>query len=354
MKKQRTYGIDLARTVAIIFVLAVHSLLYNGFYEQPMQGIGMAVGTVLRMALISAVPLFLLLTGFLCINRRWSRGYYRKLLPVLMVYLLASLGCLLVRILWVGESMSLLGMLRRILDFTGAPYAWYVEMYIGLFLVMPFLNAGWAALDDGKRKVLLFTLTAMTALPTLVNLVWQIVPDWWTGVYPLTYYFWGAWLREHPIQGKRLRLFLGWIGTAAAVGLIYFALHQLLRPGQTFYSWDYNYRASLPTLVQTVCLFSFLRQFDGNRTPAPVRWCVNRVAKITLPIHLISYVTDCFLYPVLCRLVPTVTLRICALPVVVLVHLAVTAVMGQVIDWISNAVVKLLPEKKEECVSSNR
>lgn len=351
MEKQRTYGIDLARAVAITFVLAVHSLLYNGFYEQPVQGLAMAAGTMLRMALISAVPLFLLLTGFLCINRRWSRGYYRKLLPVLLVYLLASLACLLVRALWVGEHFSLLGAFRRILDFSAAPYGWYVEMYIGLFLLMPFLNVMWAALDGQKRKVLLVTLTAVTALPTLVNLVWQIVPEWWTGIYPLTYYFWGAWLREHPIQGKRVRLLLGWLGIAAAVGLTYYVLHQLLRPGQTFYSWDYEYRAALPTLAQTVCLFSFLRQFDGSHTPAPIRWCVNRIAKITLPIHLLSYVTDCFLYPILCRLVPTVALRLCLLPVVLIVHLAVTGVMAQVVDWLSNAIVKLVPEKKEAVIS---
>lgn len=354
MSKQRTYGIDLARAVAICFVLAVHSFLYNGFYEHPLQGISMAGGTILRMAFISAVPLFLLLTGFLCINRRWSKGYYRKLLPVLLVYLLACAVCLLVQRFWVGETISVLGAFRRILDFSAAPYGWYVEMYIGLFLIMPFLNAGWHALDDGKRKVLVITLTAMTALPTLINLVYQIIPDWWTGMYPLTYYFLGAWLREHPIQAKRRWLFLGWIGIAAVVGLVYYVLHQVIRPGQVFYSWDYNYRASLLTLVQTVGLFSCLRQFDGSRTPTPVKWCVNRVAKITLPIHLISYVTDVLIYPVLCRLVPTVALRICLLPVVVLLHLTISGIMAQVIDWASNCIMKLVPEEKNERVLNGK
>ena len=354
MNKQRTYGIDLVRAVAICFVLAVHSLLYNGFYEQPLQGIEMAVGTILRMAFISAVPLFLLLTGFLCINRRWSKGYYRKLLPVLLVYLLAAVVCILVRIFWAGEVISLFGILRRILDFSAAPYGWYVEMYIGLFLIMPFLNAGWFALDDGKKKVLVITLAVLTAAPTLINLVYQIIPDWWTGIYPLTYYFLGAWLREHPLQAKRRWLFLGWIGIAAAVGVVYYVLHQVLRPGQVFYSWDYNYRAGLPTLVQTVCLFSCLRQFDGSCAPAAVKWCVNRVAKITLPIHLISYVTDILIYPVLCRLVSTMALRICLLPVMVLINLVISGVMAQIIDWVSNGIMRLVPEEKKEHVLSGK
>lgn len=354
MQKQRHFGIDLARTVAITLVLSAHAFLYNGYYEQPLQGAAMACATILRMAFISAVPMFLILTGFLCINRRWSKGYYRKLLPVLLVYLLASVVCILVKRFWVGEAMSLLGVFRRILEFSAAPYGWYVEMYIGLFLIMPFLNAGWNALDDGKRKVLVITLAAMTALPALINQIYQIVPEWWTGIYPLTYYFLGAWLKEHPIKAKRGWLFLGWIGIAALVGLAYYVQHQIIRPGEVFYSWEYNYRASLPTLLQTVCLFSCLRQFDGSRTPAPGKWCVDRIAKITLPIYLVSYVADILIYPVLCRLVSSMALRICLLPVMVLINLIISGIMAQMIDWVSNGVMKFVPEKKEEYVSSGK
>ncbi len=354
MSKERTYGIDLTRTVAICFVLAVHSLLYNGFYSQSVQGVEMALGLIARMALISAVPLFLMLTGFLCVGRRWSRGYYRKLLPVLLIYLLACAVCLLVRIFWAGEAISLLGIARRVLDFSAAPYGWYVEMYMGLFLIMPFLNAGWHALEDKGKKALLLSLVVMTALPTLINLVEQIVPAWWTGIYPVTYYFVGAWLREHPIRAKRRWLFLGWIGIAAVVGMAYYVLHQVLRPGQVFYGWNYDYRASLPTLVQTVCLFSCLRQFDGSRTPAPVKWCVGRIAKITLPIHLVSYVGDILIYPVLCRHVASMAVRLALTPVMLLVNLVICGILGQLIDWAANAICKRIPERKKEFAVSEK
>lgn len=348
MEKQRCYGIDLARAVAITFVLSVHSFLYNGYYDEPLQGIGMAVGTILRMALISAVPLFLILTGYLCVSRRWSAGYYRKLLPVLLTYLLASAACLAFKVLWMGEEISVLGMARRVLDFSAAPYGWYVEMYIGLFLLMPFLNAAWNALEERGKKALLITLIAMTALPALVNLYYQIVPDWWTEIYPLTYYVLGAWLREHPVTARRRWLLAGWIASAAAAGLVQYAVQQRFFPGQPFYSGNYNYRASLLTLAQTVCLFSCLRQFDGSRTPAPVHWCVDRVARLTLPIHLLSYIADMLIYPVLCAAVPTVSARMICLPLAAGVNLAVSGLAAWVVDRVVNAVIKRIPSGKKE------
>lgn len=350
MAKQRDYGIDLARAVAITLVLAVHSFLYNGYYNEPLEGIGMAVSTILRMAFISAVPLFLILTGYLCVGRRWSKGYYRKLLPVLLTYLLAAAACLAFRILWLKEDISLLGMIRRVLDFSAAPYGWYVEMYIGLFLLMPFLNLVWHALEEQGKKVLLVTLLVMTALPPLVNLYQQILPDWWTGIYPLTYYALGAWLREHPVTAKRRWLLLGWIAAAAAAGMVQYAVQQRLFPGQPYYGGSYNYRASLLTLVQTVCLFSLLRQFDGSRTPAPIHWCVDRVAKLTLPIHLLSYMTDMLIYPVLCAHVPTVNARVICLPLMAAVNLVITGLVAWVMDWIVNAIIKRIPGGKKEPV----
>lgn len=352
MEKQRYYGIDLARTVAISLVLAVHSFLYNGFYNEPLQGIGMAVSTILRMAFISAVPMFLILTGYLCVGRKWSKGYYRKLLPVLLTYLLASAVCLAFRILWLGEEISVLGIFRRILDFSAAPYGWYVEMYIGLFLIMPFLNIVWHALEEQGKKVLLITLVVMTALPTLINVFYQFVPEWWAGVYPLTYYALGAWLKEHPVKCKRCWLLLGWLGLATVAGLIQYVLQQVRLPGQAFYGWNYEYRASLLTLAQTVCLFSFLRQFDGSRTPAPVHWCVDRIAKLTLPIHLISYVTDMLIYPVLCEIVPTVNGRLCLLPVMVLINLVITGLIAWVVDRLVNIIMERVPQEKKEKVNA--
>lgn len=348
MERQRDFGLDLVRAAAAVFVLSVHFFLNNGFYSAPLQGAEMAAGAVLRMAFMTCVPLFMTLTGYLRIGRKWSRDYYRGLLPVVLTYLLASAACLAFRMGVQGEQFSALGVIRQFLGFAAAPYSWYVEMYIGLFLLAPFMNAAWHGLEARGRNALVLTLVVMTALPLLVNLYAQLLPRWWTGIYPLTYYVVGAWLREHPVTVKRRWLALGWLGLSAAGGLAQYVGQGLLRPGEPLLVGGFNYFGSFLTLAETVCLFCCLRQFDGSKAPAPVRWCVGRVARLSLPLYLMSYITDQLIYPPLLAAFPDAGGSLPWLPVMAAVSLVCSGLMAQVLDWAVRGLMKLVPKGKQK------
>lgn len=347
-KRQKSYGLDVARAAAVTLVLSVHFFLNNGFYYAPVAGKSALVSCVVRMLCMTCVPLFLLLTGYLCVERRWEKGYYRKLLPILFTYLLASVVCVAFRMSCLGERYPLRTVLRGFTDYSAAPYAWYIEMYIGLFLLSPFFNAAWSNLDERGQKALLLTLLGLTALPTVTNQVEPVLPDWWITIYPLTFYAAGAWLRKHPIRIKSRRLLLCWLGLAALMGL-----KGYVNSGGGTYIWmlEDNWN-SLTLLVQTVCLFSCLVRCTGEHTPAPVRWCVGRVARLSLGIYLISYVADQLIYPVLNRLVPEVNRRIWWMPVVLPAVLVCSCVMAQPIDWAAGALMKLVPAKKQTAQES--
>lgn len=345
-KRTRDFGLDLIRAAAAVLVLSVHFFMNDGFYDAPFQGAGMAASAVIRMACMTCVPLFMVLTGYLCVDRAWGRGYYRKLMPILLTYLLAAAVCLAFRWLWLGERFSALGALRRILDFSAAPYAWYVEMYIGLFLLTPFLNAAWRGLEERGRRALLATLVVMTALPTVTNLAGQVLPDWWTGVYPLTYYAAGAWLREHPVTVKKRWLLAGWLGLAAVAGLGQYAGQALLWPGSSFQTGGVNYWGSLLVLVETVCLFSLLNRCSGERCPAPIRRCVGQTARLSLPIYLISYVTDQLVYPPLMAAVPDAGSRLPWMPLSVASNLICAGLLAWVLDRAAQGLMRLVPKQK--------
>ena len=36
--------------------------------------------------------------------------------------------------------------------------------------------------------------------PSSSSVYHQLMPDWWTGMYPITYYFMGCYLRDHPLM----------------------------------------------------------------------------------------------------------------------------------------------------------
>ena len=339
---ERNFGLDLVRAAATVLVLAVHFFLNSGFYDLPLQGAGMAAGAAARMACMTCVPLFMLLTGYLCVRRQWSPGYYWKLAPILLTYLVAGAVCQVYEKFALGLPVTLKYVAVHYLSFSAAPYGWYVEMYIGLFLLSPFVNAAWGALGPRGRRALCLTLVAMTALPMAANLPGQILPDWWTGIYPLTYYVLGAWLREHPVKWKSGWLLAGWLGLAAGTGLLRFALAH----GQNFGYAAVSDWGSLLVLGESVCLFSLLRRGTGARCPRAVRWCVHRVAKLSLAIYLISYITDQIIYPLLREAVPDPVGRLAFLPVMVAVSLVCSGLLGQGVEWISAALLRLLPRRR--------
>ena len=122
--KQRDFGLDLARASAGVLTLSVHFFLNSGFYEAPAAGKTMLAACVVRMLCMTCVPLFLLITGYTCVGRRWSKGYYRKLLPVLSTYVLAGAACLAFRALWQGERFGAREAVRQFTTYSAAPYGW--------------------------------------------------------------------------------------------------------------------------------------------------------------------------------------------------------------------------------------
>lgn len=331
---KRSFGLDLARATAGVLVLSVHFFLNNEFYQTPVVGGTMLAACVARMLCMTCVPLFLVLTGYTCIHREWSKGYYRKLYPILLTYLGASGVCLVFRVAVLKEALAPLGMVRRVLDFSAAPYAWYIEMYIGLFLLSPFLNAAWRALDDRAKRALLLTLVALTALPGMVNQWAQVLPQWWTAIYPLTYYALGAWLRERPWKAKGWQLLLGWLALAALTGVKGYLTAQ---------GGPYNWMAednwgSWSLTLQAALLFSALVKV--KTFPKPLKWLVERVAALSLGMYLVSYVADRLVYPRLIAAVPAAHRRLWWMLPTVLATVTLSCLLAQLIHWLTAAILR--------------
>ena len=346
MKKERDFSLDAVRACAAVLVIAVHFFLHTGFYDLPLTGPVMALGAWLRMAFMPCVPLFLMLSGYFCARRRWSRRYPLGLVPVLLVYLLCGTVCLLFRVLYLKEPLRLLDALKQYPAFSAAPYGWYVAMYLGLYLLMPFLNTAWRGLDRSEQGALLLALLLLVSLPTLTNLFFQLLPDWWTALYPAAYYLLGVWLRDPPERLTRLGggwLLLGWLSAAAAA----VALRWVFAGGGTFTWTSYTDYNSVFVAVEAVCAFLLLRRCRGDRFPKLLRRGVSRLAQLSLPVFLLSYVFDSLFYPILNSAVPTLKGRLPFLPLMVLGILLCSALSGLLIDAAARGLLRLLPERAQ-------
>lgn len=154
------------------------------------------------------VCLFMMLTGYLNINKKPCKSYYKGGIRVLVSYLLFSVLTIAFRKYYLGEGLSWGQWLMKITDFSAIPYGWYIEMWIGLFLLTPFLNILWRGVDGKRNRLLLIaTLFVMTALPDFTNRYGMYLsPGYWrTAAYPLLYFFLGCYVREYqPMVNRKL------------------------------------------------------------------------------------------------------------------------------------------------------
>ena len=88
--KERSPGLDLVRTLAVLCVLVTHAIAYTGVMDVSPASPVWCVYLVLRFAAMAGVPLFLLLSGYLCCEKRLSHTYYGGGISVVLSYVLIA------------------------------------------------------------------------------------------------------------------------------------------------------------------------------------------------------------------------------------------------------------------------
>lgn len=316
-KKERNLGADFVRISACYLVLSVHFFLNIGFYGEIMDGARMFIMEFMRTAFMACVPLFLMLSGYLMRTKKLGKRYYARGGRMLAVYLLSSIACIVYKLVVLGTGHPLETILG-IFNYTAAPYAWYIEMYIGLFLLAPFLNLLYGALPSKNAKhALIATLLFLTAVPQMVNVYnlldaswWahpssgtnyvQLLPQWWRNLYPVTYYFIGAYLGEYKV---RLRPGAGW--TALLAVLLANGTYNCWRSAGRKMIWGiWNDWGSLMMLVPSVLLFLLLVNRNNTGRPPAYRKAVALTSDLTLGVYLVSYIFDTEFYRILKERVP--------------------------------------------------
>lgn len=290
-EKNRITGIDFVRVLAVFFVICVHFFLHNGFYQEAMLGKRMLLMTSMRWLFFTCVPLFLVLTGYLNWKKKFQRKSYWRLGEILISYLFISIVIILFKVFYLKQEISLTEWGFKILNYTAANYAWYIEMYIGLFMLIPFLNLIYHGLETRRQKeFLLLVMLFVTSIFSVTNLYHKILPDYWASFYPITYYFIGAYIAEYQIKVKKKYSALGII----LVILLETAVAFHISNGYPFRANSFDAWGSLTNTMATVFLFLFFYDLDLKNKIA--RWIVIDISKVSFDMYLISFVFDSMIY----------------------------------------------------------
>ena len=288
----RSINLDVIRILAFLFVVSVHSFTNLEWYQQTISNSSYFPVLILRDFFIICVPLFMLISGYLLKNRKFSIEHYKKIFKVIIIYIIASIIVILFRKYYLNESFNFTSIVLNILNFKGAPYAWYIEMYIGLFLLVPFLNIIYDSLKTKQnRKWLILIMIFLTILPNILNIKYKIVPGYWVNFYPVTYYFVGAYLRDYKIEIKTYKKILFLI-----IFLLLFGLFEYFVCKGKIFNWSiYNTYNGLPFI--TACIvFDLLVNVNFKRVSNKLSEFLKKCSSVTLGAYLVSYIFDSFIY----------------------------------------------------------
>lgn len=80
------------------------------------------------------------------IEKRTIFEFYVKILRVIIPYVISTIFIVLFRIYVIRDMNGIKNVILNVMGY--GEYAWYVNMYIGLYLMIPFLNVLWRAIGD--------------------------------------------------------------------------------------------------------------------------------------------------------------------------------------------------------------
>ena len=87
-------------------------------------------------------------------KKKLSLKYYLGITKVIVIYVLATFGCMIFKDIYLGQPLTFKTFVTSLINFHGANYSWYIQMYIGLYIVIPFLNLIYNGLETKKQKIL--------------------------------------------------------------------------------------------------------------------------------------------------------------------------------------------------------
>ncbi len=352
----RDINLDLIRCVAIFSVISVHFFLNNEFYTTTIQGKRLYIAVFMRTAFMICVPMFLILTGYLMNSKHLTKKYYIGIKKTLIIYLLSTLCILIYKIAVMKTDISIFDAFVNITSFQ--QYSWYVEMYIGLFLLIPFLNLIYKNLPDKKSKImLLITLMLLTTLPSIVNNFdfittnWifqpsisseyqKFVPSWWTSIYPLTYYFIGAFINEYR---KEINISIKVNFVLIVLSLFASSTYSYWRSyGSVFVSGEWCAWGGFENLINSILIFVFLLRISTDCMPKAVKKIIVTISEVSFGMYIVSWIFDQYTYPKLISSVSNMPSRIQYYFIVVPFIFICTFILAYII----NLVYKIVNVKK--------
>lgn len=286
VKKQRSDNLDLLRIVSMLLIVFLHSIDHSGVLEQAENcGTGMYFYIRFAYALCQVcVNIYIMLSGYFMIH---STFRLQKLVALWMEAAFYSVVLKLVFMVTGQEDFSAVSLASCFFPILTGRY-WFLTIYVGMYLISPFLNLLIRTMDRKQH--------------TLLNLCLFVLFSVWVSIHPAIAGMksgggWGlAWFVVLYITAAWFRLYYAPNGRPVRWLLIYVAIPALIAAAQVAArAWNigivqkilsnwFRYD-SAPVYLMTLALFvGFL---NVRIRSARVSRLICTTAPLTLGVYLI-------------------------------------------------------------------
>lgn len=245
LQREKHYGVELLRILAITFVLLLHILGVGGVYANTGSNVvttehtaNYVLSWTFETAAFCAVDLFALISGFVGLSasfklKRWLRLWVLCVFWGVVTLLLFDYGVAFFR----GFNDLLLKMgfdvgptvnrlvptakdYRDVVLTVGTKQFWYFNMYTLLFVFLPILNAGLQKLDKKPLAVTSFVLFfAASFYRTAVNRDIFVLSNGYSAIWLMILYVVGATAKKYYDDGFHLKKWICLVGYLLCVGV---------------------------------------------------------------------------------------------------------------------------------------
>ncbi len=333
---KRIIGLDIIRSLALVLVVAIHGITMSELVVKTFGNAFWIPTLVLRTIALACVPLFIILTGYLNKDKELNKQYFVSLIGVLVPFYIIATICSVLK-LAVGETTTVFKAILHIFDFSANGYAWYIEMYIGLFMFIPFFNMFYKMLGSFRDRIIVTVfIVVITMLPGafsslgLSSFRLSLLPDYWEAMYPIGYYFLGMLIADLKPKIKKIYNTVALIVWIAFMTTVCFILSHF--SGQ--YAWWFaNGFGCIYNAV--TALLIFLLFYDIELKKGKLSDVISTVSLCTMEAYLFSYITDKVLYNFLEL----------PMPVMTALSLILALVCAYILRIFTNPVIMVLKEK---------
>lgn len=288
----RNANMDLLRIVSMLLIVFLHSIDHSGVLENAENcGVGMYFYVRFTYALCQVcVNIYVMLSGYFLVT---SQFRLKKLVTLWMEAVFYAFVLRLVFILTGAKPFSVVSLISCFFPILTGRY-WFITIYVGLYLIFPFLNALVRAMDRKQHALLNICLFGLFSLWSSIHpsIAGMNSGGGWGLAWFVVLYLAAAWLRlYYTPNGKSVR----WLAVFVAIPALMATIQCLpggdIMPGVLLSVVEHWFRYdSAPVYVMTLCLFvGFLNIRIGNEKAASV---IRYIAPLTFGVYLIHAHAD--------------------------------------------------------------